>query len=70
MENINITFTVGRLLCGTIRQFLSECKFKGADIEWMESGGLIEHQFIVKGEDSAVRKIANAIKSYGESEEA
>ena len=44
-----ITFTAGRLLCGKIRSFLDQEIFKGRQIEYIESKGLLEREFTVMG---------------------
>ena len=44
--------TVGRLLCGRLRDYLDGCKFRGADISYLESSGWVEREFIIKGDDN------------------
>lgn len=57
-------FTTGILLCGQVRDFLEECKFKGLDIEWREGKGLIERRWIVKGNPVHVREVADQIMKW------
>jgi len=59
-----ISFTAGRLLCRPIRKGLERMKFQGLDIQWMESGGLIEREFTVKGADSQLRIVKKAIEAW------
>lgn len=56
--------TAGRLLCGEVRDYLTEAKFKGADIEWIESKGWIERDFVVKGNDNHVKQIGMALNAW------
>lgn len=44
-----ITIEVGRLLCGELRDYLNKQKFKGLNISWIESTGMIEREFLIKG---------------------
>lgn len=44
-----IEFKVGRFICGTVRDFLESCKFKGFDISYIESSGWIVRTFTIKG---------------------
>ena len=32
---VTMPLTVGRLLCGTVRDFLNKCKFQGMDITFI-----------------------------------
>lgn len=52
-----VEFTAGRLLCGRIRDYLKTAQFHGYKFEWMESGGLLSHRFILKSEDNTVLKL-------------
>lgn len=53
----HMTITAGRMLCKHIRQFLDSEMFKGRSIEYLESKGLIERDFIIKGSDTDVLHI-------------
>lgn len=59
-----ITYTVGRLLCGEVRDFLNSLAFKGFDISYHESKGFIEREFIIKGEKEDLRKIYIFLRDY------
>lgn len=64
MEQTTIEFTVGRLACGPIHRFLEKCKFKGLKIEFMESSGFLQRNFIVKGDAYTLNSIAHSIKEW------
>jgi hypothetical protein len=53
--------TVGRLLCGSVRDCLKSAQFKGFKIEWMESDGWFSREFIIKGEPDDVRLVVKAL---------
>ena len=55
---------VGRLRCQEVRDFLNECKFKGMDIEYYEGGGIVSHDFLIKGSCIDVFKLHKILKSY------
>jgi hypothetical protein len=55
------TFTAGRFLHGKVREFLNHCKFKGMDIDYLESSGFIERDFTIKGSDEDVAYIRASI---------
>lgn len=59
---------VGRLLCGTIRQFLRECQFRGMRIEWIESCGWLRRRFIVRGDVASLRHIEDALSRWDRGE--
>lgn len=54
----------GRLFCGTLRDFLSECKFNGIDIRWIESSGWLERDFIIKGNSEVVLRIKQSLDKW------
>lgn len=54
---------VGRLLCGTVRDFLERVKFSGADIEWHESKGLLEREFTIRCPLSTMRAVMKTLKT-------
>lgn len=63
------TITAGRLICGFVRDALKQAKFKGFDIEWLESSGWIERTFTIKGNPQHVQTVVAAIvKSIEEAE--
>jgi hypothetical protein len=55
------TITAGRLLWGQVRDCLNQAKFRGMDIEWIESSGWVERDFTIKGKPEDVRVIVNAL---------
>lgn len=57
-----LTFEVGRLLCGRVRDFLKQCQFRGMGIEWLESSGFIEREFTVKGKKEDLLRIKTSLE--------
>lgn len=62
-----LTYTVGRLVCSKFRNFLDQCKFKGMDIEYIESSGWIERDFMIKGSDQDVLIIKSSLDEFSDS---
>lgn len=62
----SMKFTAGRLLCGKIRDFLNECKFEGMHIDYVESSGLIERDFLIKGSDKDILTVSRALKNWAD----
>jgi len=60
----HFTITVGRLLWGSLRDFLNEEKFKGRQITWIESSGIIERDFIVKGSHEDIKYICRRLEIW------
>ena len=52
--------TVGRLLCRQVRDFLKREQFKGK-IEFLETGGLIERTFVIRGAPENVKPISDSL---------
>ena len=44
-----LTFTVGRLLCGAVRRSLEKIAFRNPNVRWRESNGWIDREFQVFG---------------------
>jgi len=63
----NMTFTAGRMLCGKVRDFLNQCKFKGMDIDYIESSGWIERDFTIKGADKDILTVATSLENWANS---
>jgi hypothetical protein len=61
-----MTFVAGRLLCGPIREYLKKAKFKGYDIDFHESRGWFEREFIVKGDLEHLKIVKADIDRYVE----
>lgn len=57
-------FVVGRLVCRRVRDFLSRTRFEGFDIQWWESSGLLEREFVVRGPKSAVDYVERTLKRW------
>ena len=53
----NFSMQVGRAVCSEVRNYLNAMKFKGFDIEFLESPGWFVRTFTVRGEIDDVRKI-------------
>jgi len=62
----NMTFTAGRMLCGKIRYFLDQCKFKEMDIDYIESDGWVERTFTIKGSNKDVLTVQASLKSWAD----
>ncbi len=59
-----MTFTAGRMLCGKVRSFLDSCKFKGLDIDYLESSGWFERDFTVRGSAKDVLTVQTDLKEW------
>ncbi len=59
-----ITVTVGRLLCRQFRDRLYEQKFRGLNINWRESFGLLESRFIIVGHLMEVIKVTSELENW------
>jgi hypothetical protein len=62
----NMTITVGRMLCGKVRLFLDQCKFKGMDVDYLESSGWVERDFTIKGSDKDVLSVHASLKDWSD----
>ena len=62
MASINIT--VGRMLCGQVRNFLNKCKFQGMDIEYLESSGWVQRDFTIKGPVNDVTTVQKSLEAW------
>lgn len=43
------TMDVGRLYWNTVRDYLTQQRFYGAEVTWIESSGWVERAFTIKG---------------------
>tara|TARA_R110002020_G_scaffold415270_1_gene624641 strand:+ start:96 stop:302 length:207 start_codon:yes stop_codon:yes gene_type:complete len=59
-----IEIEVGRLLCGKVRDFLNNCKFKGMNIEFNESSGFIERDFTIRGADNDIALVKSSLDNW------
>ena len=59
-----LTFTTGRFVCGHVRDFLNQCKFKGMDVDYMESSGWIERTFTIRGSDNDIEHVSQTLQAY------
>lgn len=59
-----IKFQCGRLLCGAVRDFLNECKFKSADIDFIETSGFFDRTFIIKGKLEILKAVKKTITNW------
>ena len=57
--------TIGRLNLGPFKDFLEKLKFIGYRVSWVEGSGLIEHDFVIKGDSSAIIMIKSWINWVG-----
>jgi hypothetical protein len=60
----SMRFTAGRLLCGKVRDYLKGCKFRGMDIDFMESSGWVERDFLIKGSDEAIFEVRASLMRW------
>jgi len=59
-----LEFTVGRLLCRPVREYLERRKFMGWDIDWLEGRGLVQRDWIVRGPCAAVDAVRRDLEHY------
>ena len=59
MARAKFQMEVGRLLLGSVRNFLEEAKYDHPELEWREGSGLLSHAFYVSGPADIVRSIYN-----------
>jgi hypothetical protein len=55
---------VGRILCGKVRDYLSEERMKGRNIQWHESSGWIQRRFTISGSDADVAHIGQTLMAW------
>ncbi len=60
----HMTITLGRMLCGNARNFLDSEKFKGRNIEYLESKGFIERDFTIKGSNEDILYIKKCFHNW------
>ena len=64
MKN-TIEIKAGILLCGKIRDGLRKAKLiSGKDFEWIESSGLFQRTFTIKGEEEDLEVILEALEKW------
>ena len=56
-ELTSYSFTVGRLLCGKVRDYLKRRRFEGDQVEWLEGSGLLSREFTIKGPPDLIMDI-------------
>ena len=60
----HMTITLGRMLCGKARNFLDSEKFKGRNIEYLESKGFIERDFTIVGSNEDILYIEKCFDNW------
>lgn len=60
----SLQFTTGRLNCSTVRNFLDQQKFKGMNINYLESSGWIQRDFTVTGHDVDLECIMESLVEW------
>ncbi len=60
---------IGILLCSEVRNALDLAKFNGFDIEYFESTGWIERDFIVKGNADHIKQLYPKMKKFFETDD-
>jgi len=58
------SFQAGRLLCGTVRDYLNKCKWEGKNIDFLESSGFFEREFTIKGDLDDVTEILEDLREW------
>ena len=64
--NITAKFEAGALLRKEIRQFLQTQQFRGYKFEWIEQKGFLSSTFRLKGEETLIRQMVEAIQAVCE----
>ena len=57
-------FKAGRLLCHHIRDFLNGLKFKGNDLDFMESSEFFQRTFYIKGEVGILNGVRYSLEKW------
>lgn len=58
-----LTFSAGRLLCGTIREWLEDAHFRGANVRWRESSGFWSRNWHVIGDKYVLEELTNILNT-------
>ena len=61
----SLEITVGCLLYRHLRDFLEAIKFQGMDIDWIESSGWFERDFIITGSIADMSVVSGKIYAWG-----
>ena len=64
MSKGTINVTVGRFICGQLRDHLNQCKFNGYNIDFIESSGWIERDFVIKGDLDDIKRLKFQLDSW------
>ncbi len=59
-----LQLTIGRLYCRDIRYFLNQCQFKGHNVEFIESKGLLQRHFTIKGDSQIIETIKITLDNW------
>jgi hypothetical protein len=62
--NAQINITVGLIYWRQIRDLVDRMKFLGHQIDLWESSGWIERDFIIRGDDEAIRVASTALNRW------
>lgn len=57
-----LKFSAGPLYWRAIRDAVSRCKFEGYKIELWEGSGFLSRDFVIKGDEKAIRAIADWVQ--------
>ena len=60
-----LSYEVGIVLCGAVRNFIKESIFRGAEIEFFESSGWLMRTFVIKGKVDDVLFIKRNLDRIG-----
>jgi hypothetical protein len=61
-----LELTVGRLLCGSLRDELNRMKFEGHNIDFWESSGFFQRDFVIKGDEKSLRLLDAGLMDWQE----
>lgn len=60
----HMSLSVGRLLCRPLRDHLNQEKFMGYKIDFIESKGMFERTFVIRGDDNDLVRIKGNIDRW------
>jgi hypothetical protein len=61
-----VQITVGRLYWSDVRDYLKAERFKGYDIDWIESSGWIERTFTITGSGAPMTMVIQKLKQFAD----
>lgn len=64
MKEAIFEISMGRLLCGNVREIIEMEVFYGRKIRWREGRGILSRTFLIMGEPNDVKAIAERLTKY------